>query len=35
MYAVAAVVSVTLPLIILVPIFQKRIVNGLAGAVKG
>jgi multiple sugar transport system permease protein len=35
MYAVAAVVSVTLPLIILVPVFQKRIVNGLAGAVKG
>lgn len=35
MYAVAAVVSVTVPLMILVPFFQKRIVNGLAGAVKG
>ncbi len=35
MYAVAAVVSVTLPIFLLVPLFQKRIVNGLAGAVKG
>ena len=35
MYAVAAVVSVTLPLMILIPFFQKRIVNGLTGAVKG
>jgi len=35
MYAVAAVVSVTLPLFVLIPFFQKRIVNGLAGAVKG
>ena len=35
MYAVAAVVSVTLPLFLLVPLFQRRIVNGLAGAVKG
>ena len=36
MYAVAAVVSVIVPLIILVLIFQRRIVSGLtAGAVKG
>lgn len=35
MYAVAAVVSVTLPIFLLVPLFQKRIVNGLTGAVKG
>ena len=36
MYAVAAVVSVIVPLIILVLFFQKRIVGGLtAGAVKG
>jgi ABC-type glycerol-3-phosphate transport system permease component len=35
MYAVAAVVSVTVPLFILVLFFQRRIVGGLAGAVKG
>ena len=35
MYAVAAVVSVTLPLFVLVTFFQRRIVGGLAGAVKG
>ena len=36
MYAVAAVVSVIVPLIILVLFFQRRIVSGLtAGAVKG
>lgn len=36
MYAVAAVVSATAPLLILVLLFQRRIVSGLtAGAVKG
>jgi multiple sugar transport system permease protein len=36
MYAVAAVVSATVPLFILVMFFQRQIVSGLtAGAVKG
>ena len=36
MYAVAAVVSTIVPLIILVMFFQRRIVSGLTtGAVKG
>ena len=36
MFAVAAVVSATAPLFILVMFFQRRIVSGLtAGAVKG
>jgi len=36
MYAVAAVVSTTVPLFLLVMVFQRRIVSGLtAGAVKG
>ena len=36
MYAVAAVVSATVPLFLLVTVFQKRLVAGLtAGAVKG
>jgi len=36
MYAVAAVVSATVPLFILVIFFQRQIVSGLtAGAVKG
>jgi len=36
MYAVAAVVSATVPLFILVMVFQRQIVSGLtAGAVKG
>ena len=36
MYAVAAVVSATVPLFILVLFFQRQIVSGLtAGAVKG
>ena len=36
MFAVSAVVSVTIPLFLLVMVFQKRIVSGLtAGAVKG
>lgn len=36
MYAVAAVVSATVPLFMLVPFFQRQIVSGLtAGAVKG
>ena len=36
MFAVAAVVSATVPLIILIMFFQRQIVSGLtAGAVKG
>ena len=36
MFAVAAVVSTTIPLFLLVMFFQKQIVSGLtAGAVKG
>ena len=36
MYAVAAVVSVTAPILVLVLFFQRQIVSGLtAGAVKG
>ena len=36
MYAVAAVVSATAPLFVLVMFFQRQIVSGLtAGAVKG
>ncbi|MCZ6764537.1 MAG: carbohydrate ABC transporter permease, partial [Alphaproteobacteria bacterium] len=36
MYAVASVVSATVPLFLLVMVFQRQIVSGLtAGAVKG
>ena len=36
MYAVAAVVSATAPLFVLIMVFQRQIVSGLtAGAVKG
>ena len=36
MYAVASVVSVTAPLLLLILFFQRQIVSGLtAGAVKG
>jgi trehalose/maltose transport system permease protein len=35
MLAVAAVVSVTLPLFFLVMLFQRRLIGGLAGAIKG
>jgi multiple sugar transport system permease protein len=36
MYAVASVVSATVPLFMLVMVFQRQIVSGLtAGAVKG
>jgi multiple sugar transport system permease protein len=36
MYAVAAVVSATAPLLLLILFFQRQIVSGLtAGAVKG
>jgi multiple sugar transport system permease protein len=36
MFAVAAVVSATVPLIVLIMFFQRQIVSGLtAGAVKG
>ena len=36
MYAVAAVVSVTAPILVLILFFQRQIVSGLtAGAVKG
>lgn len=35
MYAVAATVSVTLPLFLLVFLYQRRIVGGLSGALKG
>ena len=35
MYAVAAVVSATAPLFVLILFFQRQIVSGLTGAVKG